>query len=281
MKLSISVRVAEKFSNKREASIGLGTLALLAAGHGYHAVCMRASQVGLHTPSDVVLENRRLLEGLGLKVSMVTGDFAIPENNDECPNALRNIKPYLDLAEALGADMIRVGIKKAEDIPWAQRAADEAAERNISLAQQSHNRSPFETVAESIKYLKLINRRNFGITYEPANLEICGDDYGPETIKAFEPYLLNVYLQNHLPKADGPGVIDTWSRGPVRFEQIPMWDTRGIDFPGIFETLDNIDYAGYVTVHQASTGSISPEEAIRKSAEYLKSIGGFESVREP
>ncbi|MBM3934847.1 MAG: sugar phosphate isomerase/epimerase [SAR202 cluster bacterium] len=276
MKLSISVRVAEKFSNKREASMGLDGLVRLAAASGYHAVCMRASQVGLHTPPEVVEEKREMLDAMGLKVSMVTGDFAIPENNDECPNALRNITPYLDLAEALGATLLRVGIKKAEDIPWTQRAADEAAERGMALAQQSHNRSPFETVEESVRYLKSINRRNFGITYEPANLELCGADYGPSTIRAFAPYLLNVYLQNQRLRPDGPNVIETWSRGPVRFEQIPMWDTRGIDFPAVLRALEQVGYEGYVTVHQASTGTITPEEAITKSAAYLRSLGRFD-----
>ena len=49
MKLSLSVRVAETAS-KRDATHTFVQLTELAAGLGYEAVCMRASQVGIHSP---------------------------------------------------------------------------------------------------------------------------------------------------------------------------------------------------------------------------------------
>ena len=116
MRLSHSVRVAERAEFKREASSSLDLLARAAAAAGCHALCMRASQLGVDTPLALVAEGRRLLHGLGLKVSMVTGDFPIPENTENAPDALRNITPYLDLAEALGSDLIRIGMKREEDL---------------------------------------------------------------------------------------------------------------------------------------------------------------------
>ena len=65
---------------------------------------------------------KRKIDAAGLPVSMVTGDFAVPNNNDQGPDCLRKITPYLDLAHAFGASLIRVCMKKKEDIPWAQRA---------------------------------------------------------------------------------------------------------------------------------------------------------------
>ena len=65
---------------------------------------------------------------------MVTGDFAVPENGDDGPSCLRNITPHLDLAAALQCGLIRVCIKEPGDIPFAQRAADEAMERGVRLA---------------------------------------------------------------------------------------------------------------------------------------------------
>ena len=86
--------------------MSLDQLAELAAAEGYHALCMRASQLGTHTPLDQVTEARRQLRDRDLAVSMVTGDFPIPENSAGGPEALRNITPYLDLAEALDAGEI-------------------------------------------------------------------------------------------------------------------------------------------------------------------------------
>ena len=280
MRLSHSVRVAERAEFKREASASMDQLARAAAAAGCHALCMRASQLGVDTPPALVAEGRRLLDSLGLKVSMVTGDFPIPENTEDAPDALRNITPYLDLAEALGSDLIRVGLKREEDVRWAQRAADEADERGVRLAHQCHTQSLFERVDESIRVLRSVARHNFGITYEPANLELCGEGYGPETIKAFSPYMFNVYFQNQVVRPEGQSRLLTWSRGEVSYDQIPIWEGGGIDFPLVLGALEDVGYDGYVTIHQAAIGP-DPTDAIRNGAQYLRSVSDFgtDSVR--
>ena len=129
MRLSLSVRVAEAPGSKEKTLMSFDELARLAKRIGYHALCMRASQAGIHTDPKAITAMRKTLDDLGLAVSMVTGDFAIPMNNEGGPLALRNIEPYLVLTERFGASLIRVAMKKQEDIPWAQRAADQARER--------------------------------------------------------------------------------------------------------------------------------------------------------
>jgi sugar phosphate isomerase/epimerase len=278
MKLSLSVRVAEEFRDKRQVNMSLEELAKLAAANGYHALCMRASQLGTHTSLDVVREKSGQFGAQGLEVSMVTGDFPIPENSEEGPQALRNITPYLDLAAALGADLLRIAMKKEEDIEWAQRAADEAAERNMRLAHQCHTLSLFEEVDKSLDVLQRVGRDNFGIIYEPANLDLCGQDYGPETIKRLVPHTFNVYLQNHLLKDDGDSMCNTWVRGEVRFDQIPMWSGQGLDFATIMATLEEIGYDGYVTIHQASA-QLGTQAAVEESGRYLRSLATFEGSK--
>jgi len=276
MRLSLSVRVAEAPGSKEKTLMSFDELAHLAKRIGYHALCMRASQAGIHTDPQIIADMRKTIDDLGLAVSMVTGDFAIPMNNEDGTSALRNIEPYLVLTEKFGASLIRVAMKKQEDIPWAQRAADQARERNIRLAHQSHTQSLFETVDGALDVLKQINRENFGIIYEPQNLDLCGQDYDPETIKLFEPYLFNVYLQNHILRPDGRSVINTWIRGDVRFDPIRLQDKGGINFELVFEGLKAIGYDGYVTVHQAFSDIMKPEEAAEQSYEYLTKIAKFE-----
>ena len=237
MKLSLSTRVAESFSDKRQAAMTLADLAKIADGEGYQAICMRASQVGVDSSREEVAAARELLAARGLGVSMVTGDFPIPENSDEGPGSLRNITPYLDLADGLDCDLLRVCMKTADDVEWARRAADEARERGLRLAHQCHTRSLFETVDESVQVLRAVDRPNFGITYEPANLELCGQDYGAATLQALAPWIFNVYVQNQRLHAGGADRIETWCRGPVPFDQIPLWEEGGIDFPLIFRQL--------------------------------------------
>ena len=272
MQLSLSVRVAESFRNKRNLTIALPELATIAKNAGYAALCMRASGVGTHSPPERVAKVKTMLSEHGLPVSMVTGDFAIPENGTEGPNSLRHITPHLDLAEALGCDLLRICIKIDQDISLAQRASDEAAERNIRLSHQSHTKSLFETVEGSLDTLRRINRPNFGIIYEPANLSLCGQDYGRETLERFAPYLFNVYLQNHVPDPNGDMPMTTWVNGTVNSTLRPLDEPGGIDFARVFEGLKAVNYNGYVTLHHAFGGDLPPVEAATRSANFLKSF---------
>jgi sugar phosphate isomerase/epimerase len=270
MKLSLSARVAESFSSKERADLTLDQIIGLAREHGYEAVCMRASQVGTHSPQERVQGAARSIAQAGLTVSMVTGDFAVPRNDEQGPEGLRNITPYLDLTEALGSDLIRICMKKEEDIEWAARASDEARERGIRLAHQAHCASLFETVQGALDVLKRVDRSNFGIIYEPANWFIAGEDYGAETIRRLQPWLMNVYVQNHLLTPSGVTVVETWGRGGVAVDHIGLWEAGGVDFEEVFRGLDAIAYGGYVTVHQAFAGVMPVEEAVARSARYLK-----------
>src|SRR5688572_24600281 len=213
MLLSLSVRIAEGFQSKEKASMDLESLAALAVRSGYGALCMRGSQVGVHSARQAIEEAAGVIRAHGLQVSMVTGDFDIVYNNDSGPNCLRGIGPYVELAKALEAPMIRVALKQEGDIPWAQRAADEAAEAGLKLVHQCHTQSLFETVAGIEETLGRIGRANFGLVYEPANLELCGQSYGAETVKRLGRWIFNVYLQNQIIHPEGSITLKTWHRG--------------------------------------------------------------------
>ncbi len=270
MELSLSVRVAEPFGRKDTSSMTLEQLIGLAKGNGYRALCMRASQAGTHTVADTLKSMHAGIRAAALRVSMVTGDYAVPRNDEHGPDGLRNITPYLDLAEAFETDLIRICMKKDEDIPWAQRASDEARERGIRLVHQAHCASLFETVDGSLRVLQAVGRENFGIIYEPANWMATDQDYGRETIKRLSPYLFNVYVQNHRNDPDGTVRLTTWARGKVGIQPIGLWDEGGVDFDEVFAGLDEIGYRGYFTAHQAAFEKMSVEEAVRRSAEFLR-----------
>jgi sugar phosphate isomerase/epimerase len=269
MTLSLSVRIAEGFLSKEIPSMSLAELAPLAKASGYSALCMRASQAGVHSSPAAIQNAATTIRQYGLGVTMLTGDFDVVYNNAAGPNCLRQIKPYLELALALNAPLIRVAVKSDEDIPWAQRAADEAAERGIKLAHQCHTQSLFETVDGIEQTLRRIDRSNFGIIYEPANLELCGQDYRHKTIRRLAPSIFNVYLQNQILKADGKLTLTTWCHGPVLFDLIPIPQPGGIDFVAVFESLAAIGYTGPVTVHQSQNEQQPLPETIRNTAGYL------------
>jgi sugar phosphate isomerase/epimerase len=275
MKLSLSVRIAEA-PCKTRLNVPFRDLVQLAAELGYRGICMRASAGGVQTPLDALTAMRAEVEQAGLVVSMVTADSDVPLNNEHGPDSLRNIVPSLNVAAALGCDLIRVCLKSEADVEHAMRAADVAAERGIRLAHQCHTTTLFEEVEPSIAWLEQINRRNFGLIYEPMNLLICGQSYGLATLRRFAPYLMNVYVQNHRLDPNGPAALETWCLGTRRFHHIPLWEPGGVNFPEVVTALQAIGYEGFFTVHQAYAELMGPEEAAITSAEYLRRLGGFE-----
>ncbi len=275
MKLSLSVRIAEA-ACKTRLNVPFRDLVQLAAELGYGAVCMRASVGGIGTPRGELERMRGEVERAGLCVSMITADSDVPLNNEHGPDSLQNIGPSLDVAEALGGDLIRVCLKTEADIEHARRAADQAAARGIRLAHQCHTTTLFETVDRSLEVLERIGRPNFGLIYEPANLMICGEPYGLETLRRFRPHLMNVYVQNHRLAPAGPAELETWCLGVRRFWHIPIWESGGVDFPKMVSALREIGYEGFVTVHQAYAELMGPREAAVQTAEYFRRLGGFE-----
>ena len=272
--LSLSCRIAEGFLSKEEAIMSFSELADVAVAAGYKSICMRGSQIGVHTETEKVKEAKATLNAHGLNVTMITGDFDTVYNNDRGPSALRNIGPTLDLAETLEASLVRVCMKSPEDIPFARAAADLAEDRGIRLVTQCHIQSIFETVDQIVDSLEKISHPNFGLIYEAANLEQCRQPYGLATIERLVPWIANVYIQNQRLNPNGKLTLDTWSHGPVSFDLIEIPDNGGIDFKSVLRGLNRIGYTGPITVHQSAPedDSISPESAAKSTAEFLNGI---------
>ena len=272
LQLSLSVRIVEA-ACKTKLHVPFSDLVSIAADTGYDAVCMRASAGGVQTPLEELRRMREMVEEHGLHISMVTADSDVPLNNGDGPNSLRDIGQSLDVAGALGCDLIRVCLKTDADIPHAREAAKQAADHGIRLAHQCHTTSIFEQVDQILTNLETISQPNFGLIYEPANLMLCGESYGADTLRQLAPHIMNVYIQNHRLDPDGPVSLPTYCRGEVYFHHLPIWENGGVDSAAVFEGLREIDWAGHFTIHQAE-GIETAEDArayARHCAEFVRS----------
>ena len=274
MKLSLSVRIVEAACKKR-LKVSFEELVSIAAETKYDAVCMRASAGGVQTPFDELRRMRETIENNNLHVSMVTADSKVPLNGDDGPDSLRDIGPSLDVAEALGCKLIRVCLKKDEDIPHAREAAKQAADRGMCLAHQCHTTSIFERVDQIVANLEAIGQPNFGLIYEPANLMLCGESYGTDTLCQLAPHMMNVYIQNHQLDQEGPVSLPTFCRGEVRFHHLPIWESGGIDTSKVFSGLHEIEWEGHFTIHQAE-GIETIDEARSYALRCAKFVRGNE-----
>jgi sugar phosphate isomerase/epimerase len=267
VKLSLSTRIAESSSRKDLAEVPIEVLAPLAGAAGFAGLSMRASVVSIETAPERVADVRRILDREQLAASMIMGDIPLATNAADAPQALRRITPYLDLAERLGGGLARVMMHGANDIPHAQRAADEAAERGITLAHQTHWGTLCETVEGALDTVRRVGRDNFGITFEPANLLASGEDHGSDAIARLAPHLVNAYFQNVRLDPDGPHVFKTWARGQVRLRYVPLADPDGLSAKAMVGALERAGYQGWITVHQPLLEGQRVEEAVAEAAE--------------
>ena len=266
MKLSLATRIAESSSRKDVAEVPIEVLAPLARAAGFSGMSMRASVVSVDSPLKRVGEVRAVLDREGLAVSMLMGDIPLAANSADAPLALRRITPYLDLAERLGGTLVRVMMHDEEDIPHAQRAADEAAERGMILAHQTHWGTLCETVEGALETVRRVGRGNFGITFEPANLLACGEPYGADAIQRLAPHLVNVYFQNVCLDPNGSHVFKSRSRGPVALRYVALNDPKGLSAAEMIEALRRAGYDGWVSVHQPLREGQSVEDAVSEAA---------------
>ena len=267
MLFSLSVRIAEAHDRKDVAAVPLEELAPLARQAGFTGLSMRASVVSVDSPSRRVAEVRELLDRLGLRVSMVTGDLALAANTGDVGRVLRDPEPYFDLAERLGARLIRVMLHNGHEIRQVRRVCHQAAERGLTIAHQTHWNTLCETVEGALDVVRRVDSPNFGITFEPANLLVCGSEHGRRAVEQLGPHLVNVYFQNMRLKPDGAIVWNTLSRGPVACEYVPLADRSGLDVLELLAALRDIGYAGWFTVHQPLLPGQTVDEAIAEARE--------------
>ena len=265
MRLSLSVRIAESQDRKDRAAMPIEELAPLAQRSGFRGLSMRASVVSVDSPEDRVAQVRRLLDDLGLAVSMVTGDVALAANTPDAARILHEPEPYFRLAERLGCDLIRVMLRSAQEVELVRRACDAGRERGLRLAHQTHWGTLFETVDGTLEVVRRVDRPNFGVTFEPSNLLICGDDYGRAAIERLAPHLFNVYFQNMRILPGGPIVWQTLTRGPVAADYVPLQDSSGIDVAAMISALGDVGYDGWFTIHQPLRPGQSVAEAVREA----------------
>lgn len=269
MKLSLSVRVAEAPKRKDIAESPIEKLAPLARASGFAGLSMRASVVSVNSPPDRVRAVKALLDAQGLAVSMVTGDIGLAANDASATVAIRNIGPYLDLAEGLGCRMVRVMMQSDADIPHARRAADMAAERGMTLAHMTHWGTLIETAEDALQTVERINRPNFGVVYEPANMLACGDEYGAEAIRRMAPHLVNVLFQNVRKDPASPIAFQSNRRGRVAVKYVALDDTTGLDACAMIETLKEVGYDGWFTVHQPLRDGQTVQDSIKEAADFF------------
>ena len=266
MKISISSRITEQSDNKEKSFISLDSFVKLASKNKFDGVSLRPSMISTQSSKYLVNQAKKLFKVNNMKVSMITSNIHLAKNDELASDILRNITPSLDLAETLKTSLIRIMIKNRDDIFYAKKALDEAKERNLKLLQQTHWGTLAETLDETVKLIKTINRQNFGITFEPANLMACGSDFNKNALNQLLPYTENFYFQNIILDKKGKHVFPTIHNGDVSIKYVSLDNSNGINVFSFLDFLREKKYDKWFTVHQPLLEDQTVKNAIENAS---------------
>tara|TARA_B100000242_G_scaffold78468_1_gene51669 strand:+ start:87 stop:911 length:825 start_codon:yes stop_codon:yes gene_type:complete len=266
MKISISSRITEQSDNKEKSFLSLDNFIKLASKNKFDGVSLRPSMISNDSSEYLVNQAQKLFNVNNMKVSMITSNIHVAKNDELASDILRNITPSLDLAEKLKTSLIRIMIKNSDDIFYARKALDEAKERNLKLLQQTHWGTLAETLDETVTLIKTINRKNFGITFEPANLMACGSDFNKNALNQLLPHIENFYFQNIILDKKGKHVFPTIHNGDVRVKYISLDNSKGINIFSFLDFLREKKYDKWFTIHQPLLKDQTVEIAIKNAS---------------
>jgi sugar phosphate isomerase/epimerase len=172
---------------------------------------------------------RRLFNDLGLRTITICsylGGFA--EGSDvEAQQELETFKHYLEIADVLGCDMVRLwadklgrGVSEPRDDHFLRAAhylaiaADLAADARMRVLLENHLAMTIN-VDMTLKLLRLIDRPNVVVNFDPGNMFLAGEAYGRATTLRLRPHIGNVQVKEGSRKTNQPGGAhdSTLSRG--------------------------------------------------------------------
>lgn len=217
----------------------------IAARCGYTGVELFGlpNHLPVDTPRERVQTLARRCADLGLTVvSLCTYVGGFAEGSDaENERQLEAFRRYLEIAPLLGCDLIRLWPDKLGTRPlrldhWLRaahylaRAADEALRAGCRVLLECHL-ALTATTDRALRLLRLIDRPNVVLTYDPGNMYLAGDRCDRAQVLRLAPYIANVQIKDA-------------ARQPTPTHDCLLGEGE-IDYRPILQALREIGYQGF------------------------------------
>ncbi|ELY91866.1 sugar phosphate isomerase/epimerase family protein [Natrialba taiwanensis] len=219
-----------------------------------------------HLDADRSLEEvtafRDHLDDLGLEVPCLatyTGHY-VGKTREECEAELETFERFLEFADVLDCGIVRHGpggppVREATDddyehaASWLARAADRAAEYDVTIGIEIHAHTIAETVDSTQRLLAEIDRKNVGAIHDAGNMYITLDDFGLASVRELGDNLVHVHVKDEqrIDDPDRPGAFELETDDGLETFQPRLLGEGAVDHGPLFDALAEAGYDGYVT----------------------------------
>lgn len=231
----------------------------IAANVGYDGIELmgRAPHLPPDTPKARVRELAHRIADRGLSVPCLgayAGGFSQLEESDR-RQQLEQLERLTEMAVAFKCPLVRIWAggpepERATAAHWQraaeglQRSAEIAAACGVNLGLELHYCYLQQDVPGVLHLLELVDRPNLGVIYDPANLYVAGEDYGPAIVCRLGRQILHVHVKDSVrADAPAPGVA-----GPPSYFYRPQPLGQGrVDYGPVLAALRDIGYTGYLS----------------------------------
>ena len=231
-----------------------------------------------HLPADAddgrVRDTARALDQAGMQcVTLCTylGGFA-EKSDAECQADCDTLLRYMDLAEELECDMIRVmpggprDVRDAREDHWGRathylaECCDRALGRSLGIIVEN-NWGLSMTLDATLDLVARVDRPNLGVNYDPGNLYRMGKYYAIEALERLGELLWNVQVKD----ADK-------STGEDRYQV--LLGEGNVDYTSIFSWLVEEEYEGFVSAecHREPDEKMSDVDIAKHEFDAIRSL---------
>ena len=267
-----SFRKPFRESVKEAAALGLDGVQIFAKSDAVHDG-MTAIEV---------MEVKRILDGEGLEVSALCGDFGcrMYYYPNEMREEIEREKRILDLAKELGTNIVttHIGVVpedfNTEEYENMAKVCRELAGFADSLDGHFAVETGPEPSARLKRFLDMLDSRGVGVNLDPANLVMVSADDPVEAVYNLKDYIVHTHAKDGslLKKIDARRIyLPTVTHvDPVNFDEcfkeLPLGEGN-VPWKHYLSALKAIGYDGYLTIEREVVEN--PEKDISAAVKFL------------
>ncbi len=232
-------------------------------------------------PAARIKEVKKIIDGAGIKVSALCGDFGCDMYYTRDRAAIDKEKRIMEIAKELGTNIVttHIGVV-SEDFDCKQyESMHEVCRELAEFADTMGGHFAVETGPEKSellkKFLDNLGSRGVAVNLDPANLVMCAGDDPVKAVYTLKDYIVHTHAKDgkQLKKVDTRTLYCLQHYGLEQGDwgsiiEMPLGQGN-VDWDNYLKALKDIGYNGYLTIEREC--GENPAADIEMAANFLRS----------